>query len=403
MTLAAQAWELAFGNMSVEDGLALREVGETRYFPSADRTRFSKLLSIADLDAFLQTEAAQTGRVSMADGSRPDTAALPEDEYALESGAIDLPQLFQRFDSGASLVVSQFHELHAPLTRFCRGLERIFLHAAQANIYLTPPGAQGFNVHFDTHDVLVLQVEGEKRWHIWEHQPTPFPTRRTRWGGKKEPPPVGEPQLIVMKPGDVLYVPRGVLHEAIAQDGKEASLHITVGLLEPTWVDILQAAIEAGEPSLVGLRQPFPTWRLTEPHVMDKLVADAAERLKALGDRSLIEMASLRMLDRLATERMVMPARGLLTPLPGPNDRLQLADSVHQHVLPRPSGGGELRWAAGIEPLSDQEMDWLAALEAGATPASLGGGEAALKFCQHLASVGLLERVVTPPVQRAAE
>jgi hypothetical protein len=73
---------------------------------------------------------------------------------------VDLPRLLERFDAGASLVVSQFHETHPPLARFCRGLEKLFLHAVQANIYLTPPGAQGFRTHFDTHDVLVLQVEG---------------------------------------------------------------------------------------------------------------------------------------------------------------------------------------------------------------------------------------------------
>ena len=60
--------------------------------------------------------------------------------YILANAALAL------FDGGASLVVSQFDEMHAPLARFCRGLERAFLHPVQANIYLTPAGAQGFKV-----------------------------------------------------------------------------------------------------------------------------------------------------------------------------------------------------------------------------------------------------------------
>ena len=36
-----------------------------------------------------------------------------------------------------------------------------------ANAYCTPAGAQGSAVHHDTHDVLVLQVSGDKRWRIY--------------------------------------------------------------------------------------------------------------------------------------------------------------------------------------------------------------------------------------------
>ena len=35
---------------------------------------------------------------------------------------------------------------------------------AQTNAYLTPPGAQGFTAHTDSQDVLILQLEGLKRW-----------------------------------------------------------------------------------------------------------------------------------------------------------------------------------------------------------------------------------------------
>ena len=55
----------------------------------------------------------------------------------------EFARLFALFDAGATLVLSQFHDMHQPLARYCRGLEQLFLHGVQANIYLTPPGAQG--------------------------------------------------------------------------------------------------------------------------------------------------------------------------------------------------------------------------------------------------------------------
>src|SRR5690349_10601420 len=203
-TLAEGAFALAFGDLPVEAVLAMRETAEWRLLPGQAPDRFAALLSVADLDAFLLTDAARTSRVSMADGGRQGSAGVPEAEYALSSGHVDAPMLMARFDAGATLVVSQFHEMHAPLARFCRGLEKLFLHPVQCNVYLTPASAQGFRVHYDTHDVLVLQVEGRKQWRVWPHQPLPHPTRHTPW--QRDMVPEGEPVGCPLGAGDALYL-----------------------------------------------------------------------------------------------------------------------------------------------------------------------------------------------------
>nr|WP_304502930.1 cupin domain-containing protein [Caldovatus aquaticus] len=364
--------------------------------PGADPARFRALLSVADLDAFLRTDAARAPRVSMADSARQGSAAVPEHEYADGDGRVDLPRLLARFDAGATLVVSQFHELHAPLARFCRGLERAFLHPVQANIYLTPPGAQGFRLHYDTHDVLVLQVEGTKRWRIWPGQPVPHPTRRIPWAGSDAVRPEGEPATLTLMPGDALYLPRGVMHDAaVAQGVAEASLHVTVGLFEPAWAEAareLLTLLEADTAEGAALRQGFPSWRLADPEAPSALAAALAGRLAALATPAAVERLALRLLDRLATERLPLPARGLLTPPPGPADRLRLADSMHHHLVPLADGGSVLRWGGGAEALDATRLAWLQRLEEGATPAELGGAEA-LAFCRRLAGFGLLERI----------
>jgi hypothetical protein len=120
-TLAEEAWEQAFGDLPVEAGLALREGTGWRHWPAADPARHRRLLSIADLDAFLATDAARAPRLSMADGSRRGSAAVPQEVYLREDGRADLPRLLAAFDGGATLVVSQFHEMHAPLTALLPG------------------------------------------------------------------------------------------------------------------------------------------------------------------------------------------------------------------------------------------------------------------------------------------
>ncbi|CAH0189553.1 cupin domain-containing protein [Roseomonas sp. CECT 9278] len=389
-TLAEDAWSLAFGTMPLEDGLALREATAWRLMPGNDPDRYAGLLSIADLDAFLRTDAARTPRVSMADGARKGGAGVPFEEYIEDGGdRVDLPRLLARHDDGASLVVSQFHEVHPPLARFCRGLEKAFLHGVQANIYLTPPGAQGFRVHFDTHDVLVLQVSGRKAWRVWDAIPYAAPTRHTPWHNNAAP--EGEPHALLMAPGDALYLPRGVLHEAMVQDGAEPSLHVTVGFMEPAIGEMLRdllGELEAEEPAL---RAAIPTWRLGEPEGVAAVRSVLRGALAALGHDGLADRVAVAALDRLVRDRMSLPRRGLVARVPGPQDRLLLSETMHHTLVPLPAGGAALRWYGGVETLSATEFAWLVALEDGATPASLG--EDALAFCRRLARVGLLEPV----------
>jgi hypothetical protein len=385
-TLAEQAWRQAFGEMSIEDGLALREGTAWRHVPGPGTDHHAALLSVADLDAFLATDAARAPRVSMADSRREGSAAVPRHEYLRDDDRVDLPGLFGAFDAGATLVVSQFHEMHPPLMRFCRGLEQIFLHAVQANIYLTPPGAQGFRVHYDTHDVLVLQVTGEKRWRLFPDQPVPRPTRRTPWPGNIDA--SGEPTTLTLRAGDTLYVPRGVMHDAAAQEGDAPSLHITVGLLDPSFAAMLRLAVDLLEETEPALRETFPTWRLAEgPGRLAEMARPLAARL---AEPAALERTALELLDRLAADRPALLGRGLFVAAPEADTRLRLAPGVLHVLVPEPDGGASLRWVGAQLRLDARQANWMERLAEGATPGELGEG--AVDFCRRLMRRGLVVR-----------
>ena len=387
-TLGEAAWRLAFGGLTPEQVFALREGSAWRLLAGGAADRYAGLLSIADLDAFLRTDAARHPRVTMADGGRQGSAAIPPDEYLQTEGSrIDLPRLLARHDAGGSLVVSQFHEFHPPLAQLCRGLEKVFLHPVQANIYLTPPGAQGFRVHFDTHDVLVMQVSGAKSWRVWDDIPFPLPSRATPWANKQSP--AGTPHALTLNPGDALYLPRGVMHEAAAQTGDAPSLHITLGFLEASIADMLRELLEILEAENPSLRASIPSWRLAEPDGTAAIAARLAPALAALSSEAALERLTLAAMDRITRDRLPLSQRSLAHRPPGLDAKLRLSDAMHHHLVPLPEGGGALRWYGGVENLSATECAWLAQLAEGATPASLGEG--ALAFCQRLAALGLLE------------
>lgn len=388
-TVAAEAFELAFGDLPYDDVIALREGTAWRYFPATDPDRYRHLLSVAVLDAFLRTDAARTPRIGMADAGRKGGAGVPYDEFADNDGRVDLPRLLQRFDRGGTLVVSQFHDMHEPLARFCRGLEKAFLHGVQSNIYLTPPGAQGFRPHFDTHDVLVMQVSGEKQWRVWDGTPFPVPTRRTPWSNQNEG--QGEPHVIMMRPGDTLYIPRGVMHDAMAQEVGEPSLHLTIGLLEPAWAEMIGQLIDSIEQKEPLLRVSFPTWRLAEEDGIARLAAALGPIAAVLSKPEHAEVLAVMALDRVSQDRLPMPGRGLLPATPAPDQKMRLTDTMHHHIVPAADGSATIRWHGGSEALSAQELAWMEQLEDGVSAQELGeGGQA---FLNRLAAPGLIEKV----------
>jgi len=147
---------------------------------------------------------------------------------------LDAAALTEKLRGEATLIVDAVNELSPPLGRLCAGLSGVFAASCQANAYACWGGVQGFDAHWDDHDVFVVQLEGRKRWTLFGVS-QPWPTRR----GACPPatPPADAVDEIVLEPGDVLYMPRGYWHAAVGLGGP--ALHLTVGLTRRCGADFL--------------------------------------------------------------------------------------------------------------------------------------------------------------------
>jgi len=103
-----------------------------------------------------------------------------------------------------------------------------FLHVFGV-MYLTPPNSQAVRLHNDDQDVFLFQVWGRKRWTIRE-APQLLPYTEEMQGKDKPVLKELEGKVLMeftMERHDVLYIPRGFLHEA-ATGNNESSLHVTI-------------------------------------------------------------------------------------------------------------------------------------------------------------------------------
>jgi ribosomal protein L16 Arg81 hydroxylase len=196
---------------------------------------FADLLSFEDIDRVITTMGLSVPEITVTRSAGDITPA----DYAYESGFIDPVRVNQLFADGATVILSGLHERLPALARFCRALEAVFSSRVQTNIYMTQAASQGFKAHYDDHDVIVLQIAGTKEWRIYD---TPVELPLTSQAFDPGQVQVGEEtDRFVLHPGDMLYVPRGLAHDAVAND--EPSLHITTGLMCRTWADVLVEAV----------------------------------------------------------------------------------------------------------------------------------------------------------------
>ncbi|MFI7607697.1 cupin domain-containing protein [Micromonospora sp. NPDC049366] len=246
---------------------------------------FTDLLSPADADELLSRRGLRTpflriakdgdlvaaGRWTGGGGAGAEIGDQVLDERVLE-----------QYAGGATLVLQGLHRLWPALIDFTRDLSLALAQPLQVNAYLTPPGNQGFATHYDTHDVFVLQVDGRKHWRI--HPPVlPDPLERQPWGGRADEVAAtaqGPAALdVVLAPGDALYLPRGWLHSAQAQES--SSLHLTVGVRALTRYALVEEllALAAEDPRLRA-SLPFGT-DVADPDAIEPELTETVEALRA--------------------------------------------------------------------------------------------------------------------------
>ena len=206
--------------------------------------RFAELLGLDRIDAIIAGSQLPSAALSMARGKPP----IKRSDYTFKSGNIDRGAVIRHFQRGATIILNQLQRADETMAGFCRSLEEVFSCRVQSNVYLTPPGNQGFNTHYDDHDVFIVQVRGEKLWRLYE-KPVENPYSGEGFKAGVHSPGEVE-QEFLLRAGDCLYIPRGLMHDASVH-GDDCSLHITVGLIVKKWADLMLEAI-----SEVALKNP---------------------------------------------------------------------------------------------------------------------------------------------------
>ncbi|WP_372654569.1 JmjC domain-containing protein [Halobacteriovorax sp.] len=121
------------------------------------------------------------------------------------------------------------------------------------NLIYATPGGGGTETHFDQNINLIIQVHGEKSWWIKENETIVNPLSRYTLGTQPDPElcsylegpfpeSVDYDDEYILKPGSILFVPRGHWHKTHAHSDALA-LNFTFSI--PSWTDMISMALRA--------------------------------------------------------------------------------------------------------------------------------------------------------------
>ena len=198
------------------------------------------------------------GLASLLERSRSRFANINDDDEVPTAGTLDPPLFFRNqtpvqfpevqsmyncnpfaaYLDGCSVVLNHADHLCPRLAALCEDLQLSFPQC-YCNGYLTPPGAQAVSAHADDRDVFVIQLLGEKVWKVYNNVPIPYPYPKEQVGkfGLGVPDEVLKGPTAIettLRQGDVLYMPRGFVHEA-RTESKQPSFHATVAIATHDW------------------------------------------------------------------------------------------------------------------------------------------------------------------------
>lgn len=231
------------------------------------------------------------------------------DTYRLADGAIDLVRVRNEFADGYTIVLNGLERYVPNIASLSHSIEVELNFQTQINAYITPPESQGFLPHYDDHDVLILQIQGSKTWHVYGDADVPPHEMRRREEVDRASLPM--PTDLRLESGDVLYLPRGRIHAAEANS--EPSIHLTVGIHAPTVLTLITQALES-----LSFRDDRPFVRLPPRHLDDagvraSLGSIVHEIIKAIEDPAFIAEGLGSIGDALVRRGRCRPAGQLVS------------------------------------------------------------------------------------------
>lgn len=331
--------------------------GERLHFRGGDASAFAALLPWSDFNGLITAEALFSSRVRAARRGRD----LPLEMITVpgRDGRVLAPDALQALCAQGLSLVANGIDRHVPaIGTLATMLELALGMRIGVNCYASFNRDSAFRAHYDEHDILVLQLDGEKHWQSFG-KPDAWPIHgRTFADPEIAGAPIWEAPLV---PGDLLFLPRGEVHRATVAGDR--SLHLTIRLLPPrgeavlTWLAGQSSVLEVFRRDILSFDTPEAlAAREAELRAGLHAMADGFDLGAFLRDRDR-EWQPVLPLNLGLSERL--PSGAWVQPVPHVRDAAADGDAHEAALLDALFGRGAMligELADGMPGLSEDEV-----------------------------------------------
>lgn len=216
-----------------------------------------------------------------------DSLLVPPDRWLKSnpSGAgniVDMPRFLAYMNGGFSLAATRIDAFAPHLNLLCESIRATVREQIKMGVIVTTGKGGAFTLHYDPEDLIILQVEGRKRWKIFGP-----PVANPVVGIKHTPVPPEDTLVFdeILEPGDFLFLPAGNWHRCENESAR--SLHLGIFFQPPNGLDVLNTLA-----SQFHADEQFrmPLTRLDDPSNHSAIEADIKNRfIERIGALSLRE------------------------------------------------------------------------------------------------------------------
>ena len=153
----------------------------------------------------------------------------------------DINMVQNLVSKGASIILNEIERYSVELLSLTNSFQKITHGRCQANLYFSMKSHQALGPHCDNHDVFAIHFEGKKVWNIYETiEKNPINHPIFKYNEEERIKKAGKIiDQVTLKPGDLLYIPRGQYHDALASEN--GVVHIAFGLTYLKPIDFMSS------------------------------------------------------------------------------------------------------------------------------------------------------------------
>ncbi len=226
-----------------------------------DVNYFNSTLQQEQIEIWLKYSTLTFPTVELMKGNRTNPYEFSFDHMLTKYNngkQIDKQKIQQLFHDGHSILVNAFSQFIPSLAKQMETLHQLFTGKIQDSLIISTDRKKAFNIHHDKEHVVAFQISGEKEWSFHNNY-----SKYMRGETLNFPFTPAPTEVLIMQPGDFLYIPPGLRHQTTTLSSIP-SMSISIILDLVSGIDFLNKIVKYSYVKYPQLREMIPPYSTLE-------------------------------------------------------------------------------------------------------------------------------------------